>query len=339
MDPGGRDPVFEYRALAETVGQTELPFALWEAPSATIRLVNRAFEERVGVEAHQLVGRPWPECWHPREAALACATAVARGAVEALWAKRRIEHHGSTERVWVWVRRVMLGNMVGGLTVIVPDVDLHSFERDGRTDWPHSICIATGIADERWHIQHASAELEEITNVPVSALVGRPLADVVGFSGGEPVARRRVASWTGMSEQVTVRRVGDRPVVASFACAPLEDALHRRTLFAIIAEVPAPDAARADELERHLRRIGAELRAAGVLDKMDALFDLVGSATLDGLTTRQWEILGRLRQGERVASIASHLYLSQSTVRNHLSVIFRKFGVHSQAELMERLRR
>jgi hypothetical protein len=35
--------------------------------------------------------------------------------------------------------------------------------------------------------------------------------------------------------------------------------------------------------------------------------------------------------------IASQLYVSQSTVRNHLATIFHKFGVHSQAELLELL--
>jgi DNA-binding CsgD family transcriptional regulator len=32
------------------------------------------------------------------------------------------------------------------------------------------------------------------------------------------------------------------------------------------------------------------------------------------------------------------MYLSQSTVRNHLASIFRKVGVHSQPELLEYLR-
>ena len=55
------------------------------------------------------------------------------------------------------------------------------------------------------------------------------------------------------------------------------------------------------------------------------------------LTTRQWEILSRMAQGQRVSTIAGELYISPSTVRNHLAVIFKKFGVHSQAELMQKL--
>jgi DNA-binding NarL/FixJ family response regulator len=45
----------------------------------------------------------------------------------------------------------------------------------------------------------------------------------------------------------------------------------------------------------------------------------------------------RLVRGERVPTIARALYVSQSTVRNHLSVIFRKLGVHSQEELLRAL--
>jgi DNA-binding NarL/FixJ family response regulator len=44
-----------------------------------------------------------------------------------------------------------------------------------------------------------------------------------------------------------------------------------------------------------------------------------------------------LLEGRRVASIAAELYVSQSTVRNHLSSIFSKFGVHSQAQLVRQL--
>jgi DNA-binding NarL/FixJ family response regulator len=55
------------------------------------------------------------------------------------------------------------------------------------------------------------------------------------------------------------------------------------------------------------------------------------------LSTRQWEILTRLVRGERVQDIADALYLSPATVRNHLTAVYRKFGVHSQAELLARL--
>lgn len=69
--------------------------------------------------------------------------------------------------------------------------------------------------------------------------------------------------------------------------------------------------------------------------------DAAGSAPLTAarLTPREQEVLGRLMDGQRVAWIAADLFVSPSTVRDHLSSIFRKVGVHSQAELIRRLRR
>jgi DNA-binding CsgD family transcriptional regulator len=55
------------------------------------------------------------------------------------------------------------------------------------------------------------------------------------------------------------------------------------------------------------------------------------------LSARQREILAHLARGERVDEIAAAIYISPSTVRNHLSVIYRKFGVHSQAGLLVKL--
>jgi EAL domain-containing protein (putative c-di-GMP-specific phosphodiesterase class I)/DNA-binding CsgD family transcriptional regulator len=56
------------------------------------------------------------------------------------------------------------------------------------------------------------------------------------------------------------------------------------------------------------------------------------------LSGRQHEIIERLLRGERVPTIARALYLSPSTVRNHLTAIYRKLGVHSQEELIRMLR-
>lgn len=56
-----------------------------------------------------------------------------------------------------------------------------------------------------------------------------------------------------------------------------------------------------------------------------------------GLSARQREVLTRLATGEGVNEIAAALYLSPSTVRNHLSVVYKKFGVHSQAGLLAKL--
>ena len=60
---------------------------------------------------------------------------------------------------------------------------------------------------------------------------------------------------------------------------------------------------------------------------------------LTRLSAREVEIVRRLLNGDRVPAIADGLFLSQSTVRNHLSTVFRKFGVRSRTQLVARVRR
>lgn len=100
----------------------------------------------------------------------------------------------------------------------------------------------------------------------------------------------------------------------------------------------APKLERAAQLEHRLWRIASEVQASGIFDSLGSFPDAQRFPQLNSLTTRQWEVLSRLLRGERVASIASALYVSPSTVRNSLSEIFKIFGVHSQAELIELLR-
>jgi len=112
----------------------------------------------------------------------------------------------------------------------------------------------------------------------------------------------------------------------------------RRICFALIAHAAAEvRQERVAELEHRLRRIADEVRAARLLDTVNML-PAAQEIPLGELSSRQWEILSRLLRGERVDTIARELYLSPSTVRNHLSAIFRRFGVHSQRELLDLLR-
>ena len=57
------------------------------------------------------------------------------------------------------------------------------------------------------------------------------------------------------------------------------------------------------------------------------------------LTPRQREILGLLANGVRVKAIASHLGLTQTTVRNHIRGLLARLGCHSQLEAVAKARR
>src|SRR6185437_6162727 len=57
-----------------------------------------------------------------------------------------------------------------------------------------------------------------------------------------------------------------------------------------------------------------------------------------GFSRRESDIVAMLLSGHRVPTIAESLFVSQSTVRSQLSAAFRKIGVSSQQELIDRLR-
>jgi FixJ family two-component response regulator len=62
------------------------------------------------------------------------------------------------------------------------------------------------------------------------------------------------------------------------------------------------------------------------------------SELLDKLSAREQEIVLQLHGGRSVNDVAKALRISVHTVRNHVKSAFKKLGVHSQAELLERLR-
>jgi DNA-binding CsgD family transcriptional regulator/PAS domain-containing protein len=91
---------------------------------------------------------------------------------------------------------------------------------------------------------------------------------------------------------------------------------------------------RAEALEHHLGRIAQELRLAGVIRRTPSPSGLHATANSE-LSHRQREIVRCLLRGLRVPTIARTMYLSPSTVRNHLAAAYQKLGVASQEELMQ----
>lgn len=84
-------------------------------------------------------------------------------------------------------------------------------------------------------------------------------------------------------------------------------------------------------LEKVLATIAHELDALGYADRRCDEQSVPG---LDHLSPREAEVFELLMVGHRVSTMADMLCLSTHTVRNHLKSIFRKTGVHSQAELI-----
>jgi PAS domain S-box-containing protein len=214
---------------------------------------------------------------------------------------------------------------------------------------PMSLHLAAGTADRRvvgtvdeeWRIDRISLEVEAILGYRARQLAGAPLLSAVHPNDlSELLAGLAHIQATRRDAVVRLRvRKADRTWVW---CRCRMSALDKSSRFAFtlrpLGDAPRPSVDRTRELEQRLARIAHEVRASGVTIPTPRSPVLSDVAELADLTSREWQVLGRLTDGTRVPTIAGELGLSASTVRNHLSGIFQKLGVRSQAELLERLR-
>ena len=316
-----------------------------ESATWSILLATPAAAQLLGVELSELIGRDPGEFISPRDGFdAAMAALVELAAVDGVRAQRRVVRPGG-ERIAVtsWARLVEVDGRRGVAAVLAPVGDLGRLGRDPAVPWRNLAAIAVGTAGADWVIGRVSADIANVLGGTASDWPGRSLTGLVHPDDAEPFLAT-TASGQGLRAVHRIRfrhNDGSWVRVCTLVAPDPGDPTRQGRVFSLIGP-SAPFSTRNEdrviELESHLRRIGLEVRAAGVLDSLESLPAAGEFPQLAELSTRQWEILSRLRRGDRVATIAAELYVSPSTVRNHLAAIFRKFGVHSQAELLQLLR-
>jgi DNA-binding NarL/FixJ family response regulator len=96
--------------------------------------------------------------------------------------------------------------------------------------------------------------------------------------------------------------------------------------------LPERRADRLGVLEQVLARVRVELSA---IDDPEEQLPL-SVAEFAQLSPREQEVARLLTAGDRVQVISAKLFITPSTARNHAKAVYRKLGVHSQGELIER---
>jgi len=207
--------------------------------------------------------------------------------------------------------------------------------------------MVLGTVDSSWRLDRISQDVTPLLGLTPEQCTGQPVlgvihpSDMPAFLAAVEHARRgeravrltlrlnaRSHDWTEVTVVLATIAPGDPP--------PLAFALIRDDA---AADPPGPgDSSREMQLEGHMLRIAGELQAAGLIPRLQQLPALTDEPQLGKLTSREWAVLTRLLDGQRVPAIAADLYVSQSTVRNHLSSIYAKLGVHSQVDLIRLLR-
>lgn len=192
--------------------------------------------------------------------------------------------------------------------------------------------------DDRWRIAHISAAAGAVLGRPASELLASSILELTHSDDVPALLLAFARATTDTSADVHIRlRHEDRTWRAIEAIITRLEGDRTSPFSLVVAPDPELQAAAssgASQLAGHLRRIASHIEAAGTMAPLIEIAAALGIPATAELSQRQWEIASRLVQGQRVATIAAELYLSHSTVRNHLSAIFQKFGVHSQAELL-----
>lgn len=204
------------------------------------------------------------------------------------------------------------------------------------------------VEDRAGAIQYANRRILDLTGYEPTDLDGQPIAKLVpeelhAFLDEEQARARDGDSRTRLS---ALRRKDGRtiPVVVSPRWLERTPRGEGAVISVVIdlAEVHTarPMGARSGSLSAELAHVASRLQtlsfAAALSDRSGFPID---DPTLAELSARERQILALLMQSLRVPAIAERLFISPSTVRNHLKAIYRKLGVSSQRELTDRMSR
>lgn len=315
---------------------------VWEPRTCRVQFVDDAAAELFGEPALRLVGSDLREFIQPLDEGGTADALLVSATVQGLVVERDVvQRSGIRTTASVWSRTLKFDGAAVCVSLAIPRVEGSFQTLDPGAPWRDLAGVVVGRLDERYRIECVSQDVSLILGDSSVELVGMPLLDLVHpdevdrvrgllvssarYPGSIRDVRFHNASNGGRFSRLLVARDCDGGDSVGFALVgPSKSSL---------------SAARVSELEAHLERIAAEIHAAGITVSdggRDIRNDL--PPELIDLTTRQHEILSLLLEGERVASIASTLCISQSTVRNHLAVIFSKLDIHSQSELLVRVR-
>lgn len=315
--------------LVAVVSSSSVPALLLRLPSTAILAASEAAGAIVGTDAAGLVGQEFEELTADQPTG---ALALLRdGRLKGFEAERVFKSRdGSTTRVQAFVRALEQPPPVEFIIGVLWPADsaAKSFLPQPGPDEPHAVfgTVSADLLIERISedVSIFGRHATDLVGTPVLRLVtsGSAADTLVAF--GEATTRE-----AGVCLAVQVE-TADGDVQAELLIRRLVPSMS----FAFSLVVGSEEAGGPLGAEEALRQLGRGLRAIDTGETL-AAFDRAGHPGAEQLSSRELEIIARLVSGDRVPAIAQGLFLSQSTVRNHLSSAFRKLGVASQQELID----
>lgn len=250
---------------------------------------------------------------------------------------RFIHVDGHLASLELWIRPVDPAHPAGPAFAVVADADGSlPGSQDPATRGAAEALV--GSTDRRLLIDRVSNDVSALLGAGPERLLGTSILDLAapaGVSALLDVLTRASRRGDGAVTRLHLQRPDGGVVPARLAVVPLLPS--PSCGFVAVRDDGGGAATRDLEMDRALRRLSrwtGMVSASGYPDSV-TLGEFPGRSRL---SDRELDVVRQLCSGDRVPAIARGLYLSQSTVRNYLSSVFRKLGVGSQQELLDLIR-
>ncbi len=319
--------------VLEVVSRSPLPALILEVPSERIVAASPAARDLLSPAGNELVGRDF-------ESFTADAPT---GALELLIAGRLNGYEtirqfhlsgGSTIQTQTWVRTI--GEEIPPRNVLVVMEGRRPL-RGARSPLSEDFKVVIGTTDVNLVIDRVSSDVDAVLGREPSELIGQALFRIVhpdDLAGLMWALAQSTSTGKGVAFYVHIHDAAGGARLCQVLLLPMDPL--PSFAFALFPREPANGSPGPDvetllwETRRGIEALGSSRDLARITEAQ--------VPGLSALSSRELEVLTKLLAGNRVPAVARTLIVSQSTVRNHLSSIFRKLNVQSQQELIDLLR-
>ncbi|MGA3215075.1 MAG: LuxR C-terminal-related transcriptional regulator [Acidimicrobiales bacterium] len=203
--------------------------------------------------------------------------------------------------------------------------------------FPAEINAVIGTTDANLVIDRVSSDVGPLFGLSAGELIGRPIFHLVHHDDlGRLMTAlaHALSTGNGVALEVRLEETGGRSDPCQLLLSPMVPV---PSFAFVLLEAEGHYESASAEFEASFWNMRRGIQAIGTSRDLAELSAQV--PRLSELSSRELEVVTMLLAGDRVPTIARSLFLAQSTVRNHLSSVFKKLGVGSQQELVELLRK
>jgi DNA-binding CsgD family transcriptional regulator len=316
--------------VLDVLNRNPLPALILEVPSERLLALSPAAQELFSVQGTELVGRSlWSVIADAPSGALEMLVAGRLNGYEAVRQVRLGD--GSIVPLQTWVRTI--GDESPPRHVLfVFTTEVEPVQSVGPV-LSEDFNALIGTIDASLRIDRIRSDIDG--SPEPEELVGKTIFQIVhpdGLSLLMWALAQSTSTGKGVALHVRVNRAAGKAQLCQMLLLPT--APFPSFAFSLVpAERPECSPDTDADASLHATRgtdvFGASRGLAGITEA-----DVTG---ISELSSREFDVLSRLLAGHRVPAIAGALFISQSTVRNHLSSMFKKLGVESQQELIDLL--